>query len=547
MRDFNKVLNDLPLEYPKVLESLNTIHAENIIDSGEGTNKANMARLTPYFPKLAGSPLVRLLTTKNHADSSPAKAHRVGVVFSGGPAPGGHNVLCGIYDGLKKLHGDAKLYGFRGGPSGIIHNDSFEITEDHIKNIKNTGGFHFLGTGRTKLETEEQFHSCLKTAKTLQLDGLVVIGGDDSNTNAAFLAEFFKAQGSAVHVIGVPKTIDGDLKNRFVETSFGFDTAAGVYSEIVSNIAQDAMSSRKYYHFIRLMGRSASHITLETTLRTHINMAIMSEEVADKKESLGSIVKSIGEMIIARSNKGLNYGVILVPEGLIEFIEEMKLLIQDLSTQMAQMPANISLSAIEAKMEQSLPPALLSTYQSLPGDIRKQLLLERDPHGNVQVSLIETEKLLCDLVKKYLTDAKKDGRYKGKFSSQCHFLGYEGRCAAPSYFDACYAYSLGRNAAGLVNLQLTGYMSVIRNLNQIIREWEPIGVPLIYMMDFELRHGKQKPVIKKGLVELNSSAFRHYVDMRPSWAETDSFLFSGPLQYFGPDEVVKQTPLTIGL
>ncbi|MDY7028853.1 MAG: diphosphate--fructose-6-phosphate 1-phosphotransferase, partial [Spirochaetota bacterium] len=475
----------------------------------------------------------------------------IGVVLSGGQAPGGHNVIAGIFDAMKAANSDSKLYGFLGGPSGILENRLIELTGQYIDKYRNTGGFDMIGSGRTKIESEEQFRISEEVLRRNDISALVIIGGDDSNTNAALLAEYFADAGSNISVIGVPKTIDGDLKNEQIEVSFGFDTATKTYSELIGNIERDANSAKKYWHFIKLMGRSASHICLECALQTHPNVAIISEEVEQKHITLNEIVQSIVDTVVRRSEEGDNFGVVLVPEGLIEFIPEMKGLISELNTLLAEHQNYFStLNTYEDQSEwinKNLSRDASYVFSSLPNNIQRQLLMDRDPHGNVQVSRIETEKLLIEMVEDQLNELKAEGKYKGKFSSQHHFLGYEGRAAFPSNFDANYTYSLGYNAYLLIAFGLSGYISSIQNLAAPAREWVPGGIPITMMMNLEMRHGKMKPVIRKALVELDGVPFKTFASKRDAWAIRTSYAYPGAIQYFGPDEVCNQPAVSIQL
>ncbi|MDR1445978.1 MAG: diphosphate--fructose-6-phosphate 1-phosphotransferase, partial [Treponema sp.] len=475
----------------------------------------------------------------------------VGVILSGGQAPGGHNVIAGLFDGLKKGNRDSTLYGFLGGPSGLIENKAREIDADLMDIYRNTGGFDMIGSGRTKIETPEQFASSLETAKKLGLNAVVIIGGDDSNTNAALLAEYFIEKGSDIQVIGCPKTIDGDLKNEYIETSFGFDTACKTYSELIGNIERDANSAKKYWHFVKLMGRAASHIALECALQTQPNVCLISEEVEAKKLSLSQVVDIVADSVVRRAERGENFGVALIPEGLVEFIPEMKKLIEELNDVLAFHAEKFSQidSFIEQLyfLENTLSDASVAILKNLPADIAKELLAERDPHGNVQVSRIETEKLLIGMVEKRLEVLKEEGAYKGKFSALGHFFGYEGRCAFPSNFDADYCYSLGYSAFALIASGLTGYLSSVRNLTAPASEWTAGGAPLTMMMNMEQRHGTKKPVIKKALVELEGKPFRAFAGLRGEWAQKTCFLFPGAIQYYGPSEVCDQPTKTLML
>ncbi|MFN3551312.1 MAG: diphosphate--fructose-6-phosphate 1-phosphotransferase [Endomicrobiia bacterium] len=505
--------------------------------------------LKKIFLNTYGMPVAKFLKKKNSEVTK--KTIKVGVVFSGGPASGGHNVIAGLFDALKKTNPKNKLIGFLDGPSGIIENKFIEITPSMVDSYRNTGGFDMIGTGRTKIETQQQFEQVKKTLTENSISGLVIIGGDDSNTNAALLAEYFKKENLNISVIGVPKTIDGDLKNSQIETSFGFDTATKLYSELVGNIAKDACSSRKYWHFIRLMGRSASHIALEVALKTHPNIVLIGEEIFVKKLTLSQIVDQIVDVIIKRAQQNKNFGIVLVPEGLIEFIPEIKELISKLNDLLAENEQQInSISSVEEKKSfvyTKLPENLVSLMKSLPENISSQLLLDRDPHGNVQVSLIETEKLLIDMVKKKLSELKKQGKFEGKVSFLSHFFGYEGRCCDPSNFDANYGYALGYTAAVLVLNGLSGYMASVQKLLKKPTDWECCGVPLTMMMNIERRKGKEKPVIKKALVDLNGEPFKFLQKHRDTWALTESYSFPGPIQYFGPSSVCDIPTITLQL
>ena len=471
------------------------------------------------------------------------------VVLSGGQAPGGHNVIAGLLDGLKKANAKNKLYGFLGGPSGILEAKWKEITPKLMEAYRNTGGFDLIQSGRTKIETEEQLAQALETLKKNKVDALVIVGGDDSNTNAGVLAEYFKKNGSNINVIGVPKTIDGDLKNDKIETSFGFDTATKIYAELVGNICRDVNSAQKYWHFVRLMGRSASHITLEVAHKTHPNITLVGEEVLAKKMTLKQIIDYLANIIAARAKNGKNFGVVLVPEGLIEFIPEMKALIAALNDLLADHEAELSkMNSIVEKKDfiiSKLPAKLAALMKSLPAGIASQLMLDRDPHGNVQVSLIETEKLLIEMLRTKLADMKKAKKFVGKFNSITHFFGYEGRCGAPSTFDANYTYALGYNAAVLALNGCSGYLSSVRKLTRKPQAWECGGVPLTMMMNIERRKGKEKPVIRKALVELNGEPFKQFAKKRELWAMSESYFFPGPIQLFGPAEVTDMVTCTL--
>jgi len=508
---------------------------------GEVTSAAGDAEdIKAMFPNIFGS---KVVTFESGGTAAEQKAINVGVILSGGQAPGGHNVIAGIFDALKEANPNNKLIGFLGGPSGIIDGKYKEITAEYMDEFRNTGGFDIIGSGRTKLETEEQFEKTWQTCNTLGVKAVVVVGGDDSNTNAAMLAEFFKKKGAGIQVIGVPKTIDGDLKNEQIEASFGFDTATKVYSELIGNILKDANSAKKYWHFIKLMGRSASHIALECALKTQPNITLVSEEVAQKNMSLAQIVDYMADIITRRAQNGKNFGIALIPEGLIEFIPEMKHLISTLNDKLATEEVKAELASLPGQEIPYVKGLLVGKdsdlFNSLPRDIQLQLLLDRDPHGNVQVSKIETEKLLTEMLA---------AKLKGvKFSTQTHFFGYEGRCAAPSNFDADYCYSLGYNAFALIQAGLTGYISSVRNLTKPAEEWIAGGIPLTSMMNMEKRHGKMKPVIKKALVELDGAPFRAFSEKREIWAIEDCYIYPGPIQYFGPAEVTDITTETLQL
>jgi len=506
----------------------------------------NQRKMKELFPHTYGKPMVEFVEGTSSGNAEPI---RIGVVLSGGQAPGGHNVIAGIYDAMKAANQDSKLFGFLGGPSGILENRMIELTGQFIDQYRNTGGFDIIGSGRTKLESEEQFKTSEEVCRTNGISALVIIGGDDSNTNAALLAEYFRKTASDIVVIGVPKTIDGDLKNRQIEVSFGFDTATKTYAELIGNIGRDANSAKKYWHFIKLMGRSASHICLECALQTHPNIAIVSEEVEENHTTLNDIVRSIVDTVVKRSEQGDNFGVILVPEGLIEFIPEMKKLIGELNALLAEHEEYFStLHTFESQSEwinKKLSRDSSYVFSSLPNNIQRQLLMDRDPHGNVQVSRIETEKLLIEMVENQLSELRTENRFHGSFSTQHHFLGYEGRAAFPSNFDANYTYSLGYNAYLLISFGLSGYISSIQNLAAPAAEWIPGGIPITMMMNLEMRHGKMKPVIRKALVDLQDTPFKSFAAKRDKWAIKTSFVYPGAIQYFGPDEVCNQPGITI--
>lgn len=510
------------------------------LSEGEKTESvADHAEIKKLFPNTYGLPVITMepTTGKNTVE----EPFNVGVILSGGQAPGGHNVISGIYDGLKALNPDNKLYGFLGGPSGLIEGKYTILTGDVIDDYRNTGGFDIIGSGRTKLEEPWQFDKGIEICKQLHIKAIVIIGGDDSNTNACVLAEYYLQKQCGIQVIGCPKTIDGDLKNKMIETSFGFDTACKVYSELIGNIQRDANSAKKYWHFIRLMGRSASHIALECALQSQPNVCLISEEVEAKSLTLNDIVELIVEVVVDRANAGLNFGTVLIPEGLIEFIPAMRVLIQELNDLLAQNEEFTQLEGDDAKREyvkSMLTPASCELYRSLPKAIARQLTLDRDPHGNVMVSQIETEKLLIEMVSKRLAQLKANGTYKGKFSALNHFFGYEGRCAIPSNFDADYCYSLGMTAVHLIAAGKTGYMALVRNLTKPAQEWIAGGVPITMMMNMEKRNGKMKPVIQKALVDLNGAPYLYFKAHRAEWADANtSYIYPGPIQYYGPSEV----------
>ena len=532
---------------PKLPKSLKS--TAKIVDGAATESVADQTEIKKLFPNTYGMPIL----TFEEGEAASFPAINVGVILSGGQAPGGHNVISGIFDGIKKLNTDSKLYGFLGGPGGLVDHQYMEITADYLDGFRNTGGFDIIGSGRTKLEEEEQFDQGLEVLKELDIKALVIIGGDDSNTNACVLAEYYAAKDAGVQVIGCPKTIDGDLKNEMIETSFGFDTAVKVYAELIGNIQRDANSAKKYWHFIKLMGRSASHICLEASLQTQPNITLISEEVADKKETLDEIVDYMAKIIIKRSDNGEDFGVALIPEGLIEFIPEMKILISELNdllaegTKTAEIFQGVKRSYRREWVAEKISPESATVFRSLPSGIASQLTLDRDPHGNVQVSLIETEKLLGEMVKTKLAEMKVAGEYKGKFGTQYHFFGYEGRCAAPSNFDADYCYSLGYTASVLIGDGKTGYMSSVRNTTAPADEWIAGGVPITSMMNMERRHGHMKPVIQKALVELDGAPFKYLVENREKWAKETSFVYPGPIQYWGPTEVCDPTTITLKL
>ena len=507
---------------------------------------ADQAAIKDLFPHTYGMPIVEF-----EQDENPIRVEEpfnVGIILSGGQAPGGHNVVSGIFDGLKSLNKENRLYGFLMGPAGFINHQYMELTAGLIKEYRNTGGFDIIGSGRTKLEKPEQFDAGLKILKELNIKALVIIGGDDSNTNAAVLDEYYKNIGAGVQVIGVPKTIDGDLKNEWIETSFGFDTACKVYSEVIGNIQRDCNSAKKYYHFIKLMGRSASHIALECALETQPNICIISEEVQAKRMTLDNIVSYICYVISERAKLGWNFGTVLIPEGLIEFIPSVKALIGELNDVIEannEELANLEEMDKLEKIHSLLSPANADLYKSLPKNIALQLSLDRDSHGNVQVSLIETESLLSEMVAKRLDEMALEGQYDGKFNAQHHFFGYEGRCADPTNFDADYTYALGYNAAMLINSGLTGYMSSVRNLTEPTEKWIAGGIPITMMMNLERRKGEMKPVIQKALVDLHGRPYLKFASMRETLALNTLYQYPGPIQYFGPSEVCDRPSMTL--
>ncbi len=527
---------------PKALKG-----AVKIVEGAKTKSVADQKEIEALFPNTYGMPLL----TIEAGDATEKSPVNVGVILSGGQAPGGHNVISGIFDGIKNIHSDSKLFGFLGGPGGLVDHKYMELTADIIDEYRNTGGFDIIGSGRTKLEEEAQFDKGLEIAKDLSLNALIIIGGDDSNTNACVLAEYYAKIDAGVQVIGCPKTIDGDLKNEMIETSFGFDTATKVYSELIGNIQRDANSAKKYWHFIKLMGRSASHIGLECALKTQPNITLISEEIAEKKQTLAEVVDYMAGVVAKRAEDGNNFGVALIPEGLIEFVPEMKILIAELNDLLAEGTDSEKEFKMLKKSHRNnwvashLTETSSKVFSSLPEGIATQLTLDRDPHGNVQVSLIETEKLLGEMVSNRLEELKAEGKYAGKFGTQYHFFGYEGRCAAPSNFDADYCYSLGYAASVLVAEGKTGYMSSVRNTTAPADKWIAGGVPVTMMMNMEKRHGHMKPVIQKALVELEGAPFKYFVSKRGEWANGTEFIYPGPIQYFGPTEVCDQTTETL--
>ena len=522
--------------------------AVKAVEGAATQSVGNQDEIKALFPNTYGLPVVEFLP----ADSENKKSINVGIILSGGQAPGGHNVISGLYDGVKSLNKDNKLYGFLMGPGGLVDHKYVEFTDEFIDEYRNTGGFDIIGSGRTKLEKESQFESGIEILRELGIQALVIIGGDDSNTNACVLAEYYAAKNYGVQVIGCPKTIDGDLKNEQIETSFGFDTACKTYSELIGNIQRDCNSARKYWHFIKLMGRSASHIALECALETQPNVCLISEEVEAKKQSLDDVVTYIANIVAQRAAKGNNFGTVLIPEGLIEFIPAIKSLIAQLNEVLTD-PATgepREFDSADAQIDfvkSNITPANLAVLESLPADVARQLCLDRDPHGTVQVSLNETEKLLSRMVATKLEAWKAEGKYNGKFAAQHHFFGYEGRCAAPSNYDADYCYSLGYNASRLIASGKTGYMSVIKNTTAPAAEWIAGGVPITMMMNIERRNGANKPVIRKALVELDGAPYKYFAAHREEWANNTCYLYPGPIQYFGPTEVCDQCTRTLAL
>ncbi|MDY2779445.1 MAG: diphosphate--fructose-6-phosphate 1-phosphotransferase [Alloprevotella sp.] len=516
------------------------------IKEGQPTQSVgDQEEIKVLFPNTYGMPLVEFVPSNEKKTYAPMN---MGVILSGGQAPGGHNVICGLFDELKKQNPDSKLYGFLMGPGGLVDHKYMEITDEIVAEYRNTGGFDLIGSGRTKLEKAEQFEAGLEIIRKLNIKAIVIIGGDDSNTNACVLAEYYAAKGCGVQVIGCPKTIDGDLKNEQIETSFGFDTACKTYAEVIGNIQRDANSARKYWHFIKLMGRSASHIALECALQCQPNICIISEEVEEKNQTLDDIVNYIASVVAQRAADGNNFGTVLIPEGLIEFIPAMKALIAELNDLLST-PEAAAVSADDQRawILSKLSAANAAVYESLPETVARQLTMERDPHGNVQVSLIETEKLLSEMVAKKLDAWKAEGKFAGKFAAQHHFFGYEGRCAAPSNYDADYCYALGTSAAQLVANGKTGYMAIVKNTTAPAEEWIAGGVPITMMMNMERRHGEMKPVIRKALVRLDGAPFKTFAAHRDEWAKNTCFVYPGPIQYFGPTEVCDQSTITLRL
>ena len=532
---------------PKMLR--NGISEISVLEGEETTSVADQEKIKALFPNTYGK---KEITFQKGQNTSVAKKQVVGVILSGGQAPGGHNVVCGLYDALKATNPENVLYGFKKGPSGLLEDDYLIFDDAYIDQYRNTGGFDIIGSGRTKLETEEQFAVAAAACKKHGITAIVIIGGDDSNTNAAVLAEYFAAHDAGVQVIGCPKTIDGDLKNEDIECSFGFDTATKTYSEVIGNIERDANSAKKYWHFVKVMGRSASHVALECALQTQPNVCLISEEVAEKKMSLSQIADYIADSVEARAAKGMNFGVAIIPEGVVEFVPEFSALIAEINELLAGSKAE-AFNALPnwkekyAFIEKGLSQEAMSVFAILPEGIQQQLFLERDPHGNVQVSLIESEKLFSAIVKAKLEERKAAGTYKGKFNALHHFFGYEGRCAFPSNFDADYCYSLGYNAFMLIQYGYNGYLSKVSNLSKSADEWVAGGMPITKMMNIERRHGEDKPVIRKALVELDGKPFKFFEAHREQWAKETCYTYPGAIQYYGPAEVCDLTTRTLAL
>ena len=524
---------------PKALQG-----AVKIAEGAPTKSVDNQEEIKKLFPNTYGMPLIEFIP----GEETNNKKINIGVILSGGQAPGGHNVISGLFDAVKKLNSENRLYGFLMGPGGLVDHNYIEITADFIDQYRNTGGFDMIGSGRTKLEKEEQFEKGLQIIRELNISAVVIIGGDDSNTNACVLAEYYAAKKYGVQVIGCPKTIDGDLKNDQIETSFGFDTATKTYSELIGNIERDCNSARKYWHFVKLMGRSASHIALECALQTHPNICLISEEIEAKDMTLNEVVENIAEAVAYRAAQGNNFGVVLIPEGLIEFIPAIGRLIQELNDLLAAHGTDYKDLDKEAQRKYilaHLSKENAATFETLPEGVARQLSLDRDPHGNVQVSLIETEKLLSEMVAAKLEQWAKEGKFKGNFAAQHHFFGYEGRCAAPSNFDADYCYALGTSAAQLVANGKTGYMAIVKNTTAKTDEWRAGGVPITMMMNMERRNGEMKPVIRKALVELDGKPFKSFAAKRDGWAKNTEYIYPGPIQYWGPTEVCDQPTKTL--
>ena len=535
---------------PKLPGMLRNGISEICVQDGNPTESvADQEKIKALFPNTYGK---NEITFRKGANTSEAKKQVVGVILSGGQAPGGHNVICGLYDALKATNSENVLYGFKGGPSGLLEDDYLIFDDAYIDQYRNTGGFDIIGSGRTKLESKEQFAVAAEVCKKHGITAIVIIGGDDSNTNAAVLAEYFAANKTGVQVIGCPKTIDGDLKNEDIECSFGFDTATKTYSEMIGNIGRDANSAKKYWHFVKVMGRSASHVALECALQTQPNVCLIGEEVAAKKMTLAQITDYIADSVADRAAKGWNFGVAIIPEGIVEFVPEFSMLIKEINELLAgektaQFNALPTWEEKYAFIQNGLTKEAMAVFALLPVSIQQQLFLERDPHGNVQVSLIESEKLFSELVKNNLAARKEAGTYKGKFSPIHHFFGYEGRCAFPSNFDADYCYSLGYNAFMLIQYGYTGYLSKVSNLSKPAEEWVAGGMPITKMMNIERRNGEDKPVIRKALVELDGKPFKYFAERRAEWAVETCYVFPGAIQYYGPSEVCDQTTRTLAL
>ena len=535
---------------PKLPKMLRNGISEICVKEGEETKSvADQEKIKALFPNTYGK---KEITFQKGQNTSEAKKQVVGVILSGGQAPGGHNVVCGLYDALKATNKENVLYGFKNGPSGLLDDDYLIFDDEYINQFRNTGGFDIIGSGRTKLESEAQFAVAAEVCKKHGITAIVIIGGDDSNTNAAVLAEYFAANDANVQVIGCPKTIDGDLKNEDIECSFGFDTATKTYSELIGNIERDANSAKKYWHFVKVMGRSASHVALECALETQPNICLISEEVAAKKMSLSQIANYIADSVEKRAAKGMNFGVAIIPEGVVEFVPEFSVLIHEINELLAGSKAEAFNSLANWKekyafIEKGLTKESMDVFSILPEGIQQQLFLERDPHGNVQVSLIESEKLFSSLVKDVLDGRKKSGTYKGKFNALHHFFGYEGRCAFPSNFDADYCYSLGYNAFMLIQYGYNGYLSKVSNLSKSADEWIAGGMPITKMMNIERRHGEDKPVIKKALVELEGKPFKFFEANRDEWAVETAYTYPGAIQYYGPSEICDLTTRTLAL
>ena len=534
---------------PKLPMILRSAMNEIIAVEGQATTSAaDQDKIKALFPNTFGQKEISFQKGENNAE---VKKNVVGVILSGGQAPGGHNVVSGLYDALKKANPENQLIGFLGGPSGLTDDKYLTFTDEYINEFRNTGGFDIIGSGRTKLETKEQFQKAAEVCKKHNINAIVIIGGDDSNTNAAVLAEYFKANNCGVLVIGCPKTIDGDLKNDDIEISFGFDTATKTYSELIGNIERDANSAKKYWHFIKLMGRSASHIALECALETQPNVCLISEEIEKKEMSLSQIADYVAKSVADRAENGMNFGVVLIPEGLVEFVPEVKKLISEINDTLAakaeEFEKAVSPKDKVAFMHKYLTAESDAVFSILPESIQAQMMADRDPHGNVQVSRIESEKLVSSLVEAKLAEMKKEGKYNGKFNPLHHFFGYEGRCAFPSNFDSDYCYSLGYNAFMLIQSGCTGYLSSIRNLSAPASEWKAGGMPITKMMNIERRHGEDKPVIKKALVELDGKPFKYFEERRDKWAKETCFTYPGAIQYYGPESVCDITTVTLKL